>query len=221
MPPRIAEVSWKAIGWVLGLVICNPISVFGMNAVQFVAAPEWLRPLLIGLFGLGMAAFYGWFVLLFWLPGRFLREVFGDRERDVLLTTLVGALLVWGTFPIGMAVYEYQRAKGLALVRKQAQPIIVALDAFKTNTGKYPAQLSELVPECLFAVPRNGLSVFPDFHYSPATEHTLYRSYELSIPTPRGMMSFDRYVFWPERKYPKVYRRNGLEPIGDWAFMYE
>ena len=221
MLPRIAEVPWKTIGWVLGLLICNPISVLGMNAIQFVAAPQWARSVLIGLFGLGLAAFYGWFALLFWLPGRFIREVFGDRQRGVLLFTFAGTVFVWGATPLGTIVYERQREKGLAAVRMQAQPIIAALELHNEKAGKYPAELSDLVPKYLAAIPRNGLTVFPEFHYSRGTEETLYRSYELSIPTPRGLMSFDRYLFWPERKYPEMYGRNGMVPIGDWVFMVE
>ncbi len=215
------EVPWKTIGWALLLVLCNPISVFGLNALQFVPFPTWLGPTLTFFVMLGMAAFFGWFVLLFWMPGRLVREIFGDRRRDVLLATLVGTLFVWGTWPVGIAVYERQRERGLARVRIHAQPVIAALDSYEAKWGKYPAHLSQLLPGYLPVIPGNGLSVFPDFQYVPATEKTLYRSYELSIPTPRGLMSFDRYVFWPERKYPETYGRNGLVPIGDWAFMVE
>lgn len=221
MLPRIAEVSWKGIGWVLGLVICNPISVFGMNAVQFVAAPGWLRYPLIGLFGLGLAAYYGWFVLCLYLPIRLIREVFGDRDRAVLWSTAAAALFLYGTSPLGFALYRGLRDSGLERVRQQAQPLIEALETYKETTGGYPAELSDLTPKFLPALPDTGSLIFPDFHYLRATDKTLFRSYELSVATPEALNSFDRYLFWPERKYPEMYGRNGLEPIGDWAFMHE
>lgn len=211
--------TWKTIGFVVLLVLCSPLSVFCLNALQYVAAPEWLQIPFTGLFMLGTLGAFGFVILLIYLPIRLLREIFGDRQRHVLISTLVATLFLYGSMPLGDAVSDRMREKGLARTRTRTQPIIAALKVYKKKNGEYPQALNALVPDSLPSLPRTGSAVFPEFQYLPATDKTLFRSYELSIPTPSGPISFDRYLFWPEREYPDYYSRVDLKTTGDWVFL--
>jgi hypothetical protein len=224
-PPGYARFNSPAL-WEVGLsglilLLFSPVSMLGLNGIQYAEAPEGLRTVVAALFFLGMAALLGWAVLCLGLPVLILCELAQKRRWHVIVLATVATIFVYGSFRLGQALYNHQREAGLARIRIRAQPLIAALEAYRTKMGTYPATLTVLTPTYLPSLPSTGTAVFREFQYRRADGGTLFKSYELSVPTPKGMLSFDRYLFWPERKYPALYHRNGLEPIGDWAFMHE
>ncbi len=57
--------------------------------------------------------------------------------------------------------------------------------------------------------------------YSKATKDTLFKGYELKVNCGGLGINFDKFVYWPERKYPKEMYGGVVELIGEWAYVHE
>jgi hypothetical protein len=122
--------------------------------------------------------------------------------------------------PFGRSL-DSLRKPGLERITQQARPLIKAIESFGEEEGRYPKELSELLPDYLQAIPRTGAVGYPNFRYTLAGSNTLFRSYELLVKTPVGGINWDVFVFWPENHYPDYLYGGGVERIADWAYVHE
>ena len=120
-------------------------------------------------------------------------------------------------------VFWSQRRAGLQRAATRAQPLIAAIERYKADEGRTPANLEELVPRYTPQIPATGMAAYPEFRYSSRARRPGGADvgvYELSVFTPFGL-SFDRFYYWPDRAYPEISSSGGIERVGDWAYLHE
>ena len=114
--------------------------------------------------------------------------LFGDRAR-----VRTGAAMI--------AIYGLMMASVVAtinannqLASRRAGEIVVALNAYRSTTGDYPARLADLVPAYLPAVPRAKYTLMFDeftYHHDPGKEGG-FLMYAVLPPFGRRTYSLDR-----------------------------
>jgi hypothetical protein len=77
-------------------------------------------------------------------------------------------------------------------VKAQLQPLIAALDAYYADTGEYPLELSDVVPNYIDAIPDVDEDTF-DFSYHRDPED----GYELSFRLAYGMLAAQVCTYQP------------------------
>jgi len=143
-------------------------------------------------------------------------------KRDLLsVKKSVAALLVfslgYAAAPLGYRVrhmfFERLAVRSSGLVR--------SLERYRQVVGVYPDTLQAMVPSIIPKVPHTGMLGYGPYIYSKATKETLFREYELMVSCGGLGINFDRFVYWPEQKYPKEMYGGVVELIGEWAYVHE
>ncbi|MBI4583357.1 MAG: hypothetical protein HY717_04970 [Planctomycetes bacterium] len=197
--------------------------------------------LLVAPRGLGKA---GGMALLMWI-------------ETILLVTLFPALLALPA-TLGMLLFRRWRGKGasyfiaaavflmvaLPLARLAVEvrhgafkdlairsaPLVKAIQDHERRRGRPPEKLEALVPEFLPAIPRTGMSGYPEYKYWTGASAGWWEGnpWILCVSTSCGPLNWDRFLYFPLQNYPdpndrgKVDRYSGwFERMGDWAYFHE
>jgi len=106
---------------------------------------------------------------------------------------------------------------------KRGETIITALEKYKSDKGEYPSELTGLVPDNLSEIPWTGIIGYPEYVYRRGDNdiQEIEGSYELRINCTSGGINFDRFIYWPNEKYPDTVQGNWIERIGKWAYVHE
>lgn len=135
--------------------------------------------------------------------------------RGVAGLALVGAGLV-----AGLKVGWIARGALFARLARRAQPLVVAVERFRAETGHSPSSLAELVPKYIAEVPPTGMIGYGPFEYREQSKRSQAAGYELSVPCGSGM-NWDVFVYWPSGDYPEFMYGGGVERMGGWAYVHE
>lgn len=155
--------------------------------------------------------------------------------RTVGLMLILNFLFCYGAGKLATQV----RHEKLAAATVKVQPIITALQTFHAENKKYPNTLLDLIPKYLNTLPTSDLLGYPEIDYDkteyvPGMMNIPIRDeskndwkrfytggYELRILPPSNSRNFDRFIYWPQKVYPK-YMYNGVaESVKDWMFIRE
>ena len=116
----------------------------------------------------------------------------------------------------------------LAQVARKMEPVIEAIEKFKTGTGAYPVELWQLVPEYLEKLPPTGMAGYPTLSYMRRESWGISGGriiptggYQLSILTSSGILNWDRFFYWPNELYPEEGPGGWVETIGNWGYLHE
>lgn len=113
------------------------------------------------------------------------------------------------------------RRTGLQQAATRAQPLIGAIEKFKSDKKRLPANLQELVPAYLPAVPQTGMAAYPQFIYNnDGFKKRYFQTYQLSVRTGFGF-DYDTFNYWPENNYPATSPSGRVERIGAWAYVHQ
>jgi hypothetical protein len=90
--------------------------------------------------------------------------------------TALGVVLAIGGCALDDAHQAWTRERDLELLGSRAQPLLAAIEAFRTEHGCVPRRLEDLVPRQLSEVPSTGLERWDSFMYyeEDATDFELY-----------------------------------------------
>ena len=186
----------------------SPIGWGGGVILPFVMA----MVLFITVFPFAMPIFPISLLFLIWKRYR-IRAVFW------LVVSLCYGGIGYGAFMAAEAI----RMHGFALLAKRSRPLIQAIQAFETQHGVPPTRLQALIPDFLPAIPFTQMPAYPQFHYETASQVDWFygNSWTLYIPVLSGMMSFDRFFYFPLQNYPKSAYSGWIERVDDWAYAHE
>jgi hypothetical protein len=130
------------------------------------------------------------------------------RFRSAAAWRVVGAWLGYCVaFVVCIRASREIRVNGMAELAWRSQPLVEALRTFERVNGHPPAELSDLVPGYLAAVPRTGLGAYPDW--------------VLKVDTPAGLLDFDELAYFPNQKYAEAGQGGWWERVNDWAYLHE
>ena len=164
-------------------------------------------------------------------PGYVVGSLIRARLRGERLSPAVGyATLIWlaswASFAgVGSTIQSAwpQRRAGLQRAATRAEPLIDAIERYKIDQGRPPANLQQLVPRYLPKIPATGMAAYPKFRYASRAKRpggAPNGVYELSVFTTFGL-SFDHFYYWPDRKYLTLSTNGDVERVGAWAYLHE
>lgn len=140
------------------------------------------------------------------------------RVMTLCVTTVLGAGVLWT--PLSpLALYHRTRMAGFHRLAERSEGLVDAIRRYEADHGSAPNDLSRLVPDYLDRMPRTGLGAYPD--YNIWLRETDGNSWVLMVPTSRGPLNFDCFVYYPNGNYPETGWGGWLEPVGDWAYVHE
>ncbi|HEX8835275.1 MAG TPA: hypothetical protein VF719_13790 [Abditibacteriaceae bacterium] len=217
---RDAKPVLQAIALVTVVVLCSPITLQFVMALQTVDLPQNLSSFIRYLMALSLMMLLVWGVAAIGSPIFSIGLLFQRQYHRHIPRCLTIWVISWGSLPI-MSAMPDGRKPGLIRATQRAQPLIAAIEAYRTKNGQYPPQLEALTPEFITAIPSTGMVGYPIFRYHKSDKEDLFRTYEIFINTTQGMFSFDRFVFWPEGNYPPQMYGGRVERIRKWAYVHE
>lgn len=190
--------------------------------LQVVSLPQSYHPLAKTLFAIANGLPLLWPPIAVASPCLALYCLLTGRLRRYLLVAVLAWAVSWLSFPAARGVL-WLRNYGLARAAQRAQPLISAIETFRAEKGRYPSSvdLESHIRKSIGRFPYTGMVGYPHFEYQKATSDTLFKSYEIRVFTPSRGISFDWFVYWPEKVYPDEMYQGRVERIGEWAYLRE
>jgi len=136
-----------------------------------------------------------------------------SRSPQITLGIFIGAVL-------GIWVGGELRMYGFELAAVRAEPMIGAIEEYTRDHGQPPGKLSALVPNYLNELPTKlpPLEIVTD---SKELGEYGDNTWALTALVSRGLLNWDRFIYFPNQAYPERGFGGGLERIGGWAYVHE
>lgn len=179
----VARYDQLAIAILVPLSLTPIASAWAVNAM-FDKEEAWYHAYadFLATFSYG-SAICGAFVLAFALQATIVSKILRlERYRVLRWIALALSAFVSLTYQIGLADYRQSRAAGVAQITREGESVVIALEDFHRQYGRYPARLDELVPSYFSQEPSPGLVGYRRFEYFSAKG-----GYTLSVPL----------LYWP------------------------
>lgn len=209
------------LGMCIG-VIFSPFSFFLVRILLLHNLPSVFSPLMPIMLSVVFVVF------LFTLPAIL---IFGFlalknlimRQWDQLSISL-SALLVCG---VSFLVVPYLGPASHAALQEacrrateNGKVIVVALEHYHQENGKYPEDLCEVVPKYMEKIPPTGMVGYPEFRYrlpNPNDKFDKFSGYEIRVSL-TYLLDFDALYYWPEGNNRDVFGKAG-KVVDDWVFF--
>jgi hypothetical protein len=158
-------------------------------------------------------------LLLAFLGGRLTR-----RGRMSVASVLVPFVVALSGFA-GVELAGRVRNAAFDQFARRGASLVDALYAFEREHGRFPAELSELVPGQLSEVPRTGLGAYPAYRYYTNVGYPVTslrdNPWALMVEVP-WFQTQERLVFLPNGDYHASSLGGGrLFPVRDWVHTME
>jgi hypothetical protein len=123
-------------------------------------------------------------------------------------------------FVLALPVRRLQE-KWLLRAAMRGEPLVQALERYRSSHGVYPEELVELVPQEVPTIPGTGMLAYPQFEYQRYPKRgDASVPYELRVLLPFGLSS-DLLVRRPNASYPRQLYGGTTTPIAGWAHVRE
>jgi hypothetical protein len=156
-------------------------------------------------------------VLLFGVTGLLFARSRANALR-CLGAVLTGAPLV----VLGLNLGERVRRDAFVQLAARSASLVQAVREFEAKQGRLPAQLAELAPTFIPAVPGTGLCAYPGYAYLEGADARRFAENPWVLLVPAYRLScFDKFLYLPRQNYPTQGFGGSLERMGDWAYVYE
>jgi hypothetical protein len=144
---------------------------------------------------------------------------FARSYRATVLPVVVFA----GTFTVlsfpAVRAAKRVRMQSFRVAAQRAEPVIAAIEKHVANTGAPPATLQHLVPQYIAAIPDRLPPI--EIQWGPEIPKA-YRGNEWIVSASvTWIMSFDRFLYFPNQQYPESGYGGSLQRIGRWAYVHE
>lgn len=132
----------------------------------------------------------------------------------IYCAVLIGMLLVLGRVAWSLRTYGFERAAA------KAQPLVAAIRQFVRDRGQAPANLRDLVPGYLAAIP-DGLPPLRIETHTGSPDSYAGNDWILIAAVSSGILNFDSWLYFPNGEYPEQGYGGSLQRIADWAYVHE
>jgi hypothetical protein len=162
-------------------------------------------------------------ILFLCLPILLLGFLFDSTRQKAgrLLLFSLGGLL--GAL-CGMFIGSFGRWAGVQAFVQRSETVVRAIHEYEREHGQPPADLQQLVPQYLAAIPSTGMGAYPHYEYHCGDDaYWRFRKnpWALSVNTPLWGINFDMLIYLPNQNYPKDGYGGVLERVGSWAYVHE
>lgn len=140
--------------------------------------------------------------------------------RPFFLSIILFGAMALGFYP-GLYANGYLKGQAFQLLAARSEPLVNAIREHERVTGAPPRSLAELVPQYLPKVPHTGMSAYPRYEY--ASESGICpddNAWNIAMFVGE-VLNFDMFFYCPKKSYPGNVGGNGIEVMGDWAYMHE
>jgi hypothetical protein len=187
----------------------------------YLPLPQFFSPFAQLIYELGWMSFIpGYAFTAIIIPIGAVVFLFVKRKRRLVPLLACMSLVAWCALPLSFAV-EPPRNWGLRNAIASAQPLIAAIEMYKSEYGIPPARLQSLIPRHIEAIPYTRMAGYPEFEYSVVAQEDIFKEYELLVSTSTGGLNWDVFVYWPEQQYPSEMYGGWVERIDGWAYVHE
>jgi hypothetical protein len=208
------------------IVVCHWYPVTDGSPDEDVQALLWapMIPFMLLLF-LSVAAVV--FVLVSLIISLFIKRLCCRRMQ--IFCALFAVTFVLGWFASGIITWRIRRA-AFERVTQRGEPIIQAIESYRSREGGVPSSLNDLVPKHIKEIPGTGIRAYPEFEYEvPLVRDEYYKElyekhkalYELRVDCSLGGLNWDCCIYWPSEDYPESIYGGRTERIGKWAYVHE
>ncbi len=149
--------------------------------------------------------------------------LFPRRTRHMAASGIAGCAAYLLVLPIMFWSEGYARTNSFERLAVRSAPLVAAIRQYGTEIGQPPPDLAALAPDYLPAVPGTGFIAYPEYQYSASPGERMGKqlAWELLVPAGIGSLSWDVFLYWPERDYPRSIDGGYVERIGDWAYLHK
>lgn len=217
-PKKGLPLVGMAAGALVALAL-SPISFQLSVWFQVFDLPVDRHELAVRVLAAGFRCAQGWILLLVFSPIALIVCLLVRRRRRYALVFATMLAVLVGSFLVSTQMTRL-RDEGLSRITFNAQPLLAAIEQYKTEQGVWPPNLDALKPAYIDEIPYTGAPGYPKFEYELATEETPFHEYQLYVRTPPGGSYHDRLIYWPEMNYPLWIKGASVEPLNDWAYAH-
>lgn len=209
---------------VIFALVCGPVGTRLTVLLKTCPLPRSCSPLIeatdfVGFFLLT----FGSITSLFCMPIGAVASLFAKGTRKYAPVFIIMSVVAWASWPLNWRMAPLKNW-GMRNAIDAAQPLIAAIDMYKTDYGFLPEDLEQLKPEYIDTIPYTRMVGYPEFYYSKRRSDStdaLFRDYEIGINTSIGILNWDCFVYWPEEVYPREMYGGWVERIDVWAYVHE
>jgi hypothetical protein len=202
VPRPSAVTGGSVLPWLLAATLLGPHNLILVERMAYLPLPE---PVLLALYA------WEWLILLAYFPllivaAFFTARALASRHTHTRRLALVGAA-------VAVSVIGHRQGESEAILRPlqaDAQPVVLALEAYRAAEGQYPPSLVAMVPE--------HLPLLPDrLRYRRDGIDASAGGYMLWTERPRPLMRSRRAFYWPSGDYPTRGYGGTVRQVGQWA----
>lgn len=171
-----------------------------------------------GLFSVSISFFAPIIGVIFSLPFMLIRV---SRHRGFVLFCV--CVSFFGTFFLTMHLRESLRMRAFYSLAERSTPLIEAIGQFERDTGDPPETLEHLVPGYLTRVPSTEMGAYPDWGFLVTKDTGSWgeNSWVISMEASKGLLNWDRFLYFPEQDYLESDGGGVYERVGNWAYYHE
>lgn len=136
-----------------------------------------------------------------------------DLSAQITLGIIIGGLM-------GLWLGNELRMYGFELAAERAEPLIEAIEIYTHDNGVPPESLPVLVPKYITELPQK----LPPLEIVTDPEKLLEygeNPWALTALVSRGLLNWDRFIYFPDQDYPERGFGGGIERVSDWAYVHE
>lgn len=167
--------------------------------------------------GIWIGRFIGDALLIFTPVGILLCLISGlimlcsSKTKQLGTATALSGVLLLILFVPALLLQDRTKLYALSYTVQRAEPLITAIEDYQRANNALPANIGELVPQYLAAIPY-GL---PDIRYV----HGKDGRWMISADVGTGMLNWDELIYISDQDYSKY--GTATKPIGKWVYYYE
>lgn len=155
-----------------------------------------------------------------YLPFLIVMAFFKKTREDSITGILVCLVLLLGFFSqntIGNTIRNHAFEK--LVIR--TEEVLIAIELYKLEKGRYPLTLEHLKPRYIFEVPKTKMGAYPEYTYfvgDEASNSYPGNPYILMVETPSGFINFDKFLYLPKQNYSEIIVKHSFTKIGKWVY---
>ena len=151
--------------------------------------------------------------------------IYERKHPDALRESARMFMVVMVFAGIMIAVYVSSTANGQILsfaikhVPMRLQPLVDALERYKSVNGSYPETLGLLVPDTLGELPNTGYVMYPNYTYRPPPENDLGTHFHIYIHPPSVTGGAPGIAYCPDGEYSRdAHHYLSKTRVGNWVY---
>ena len=158
------------------------------------------------------------FVIISWIVSFFLLLlIFSKKLRWVSIASFFFLISSMIAFSPALHLGNSLRMYEFTNLAKRSEPLIDAINSYKTTEGILPSKLEDLVPKYLKEFPTTKMAEYSQYSYSKSKENK--GEWSLYVPCGQGVLNWDQFIYHSNQDYSRI--GDSITKTGDWVYYHE